>query len=95
LFVDGNLKPIDCVMDNNSELDVFKYKPTNYKEMDKWLNSFSRQAWRGVLGAYAAGGNRSVVQYLKLTYLSTLEKWEEKDLLHFFACRKWSDFLIQ
>ena len=82
---------LDCVMD----FSHYKDKPTNYKEMDKWLNSFSRQAWRGVLGAYAAGGNRSVVQYLKLVYKNNLDKWEEKDLLHFFACRKWSDFLIQ
>jgi hypothetical protein len=68
------------------------YKPGNYKEMDEWLNVLSGQAWKAILGSYAAGGHSNVVSYLKTTYKDNIEKWKEKDLIHYFNCRKWSDF---
>lgn len=68
-------------------------QPSNYIEMDTWLNNFSRQAWRPILGSYAAGGNKCVIDYLRRSYTVNVVKWGEKDLWHYFACRKWSDFL--
>jgi hypothetical protein len=60
--------------------------------MDDWLNDFSCREWTAVLGAYADGGFRGVIQYLRNTYPSNLEKWGDKDLLHFFNCRRLSEF---
>lgn len=68
------------------------FKPSNYQDMDDWLNAFSRSAWIAVLGAYVFGGYDGVIQYVKTVYKANTELWKEKDLRHYFSCRKWSDF---
>lgn len=68
------------------------YKPNNYKEMDEWLNALSRQAWLAVMSAYIFGGKANVVQFLRTAYPENIKLWKDKDLIHFFNCRNWSDF---
>lgn len=77
---------------SSSNIKDSKYKPVRYQDMDDWLNEFSVQEWTAVIGAYAAGGITSVVQYLKQKYPNNLEMWREKDLRHFFNSRRLTDF---
>jgi len=68
------------------------FQPISYTEMYEWLNSLSFQGWTALVGAYTAGGNGSVIDYLKKTYPKNLAKWREKDLRHFFHSRPWGEF---
>jgi len=68
------------------------FKPRNYIEMDEWLNHLSIHSWLGIVGAYTAGGNSNVIDYLRSRYANNLEKWKDKDLRHYLNCRKLSDF---
>jgi molybdopterin-guanine dinucleotide biosynthesis protein A len=68
------------------------FAPSNYKEMDEWLNALSRQAWLGILGSYIAGGHRNVILYMRVHFTINIVKWKDKDLLQFFNCRKLNDF---
>ncbi len=78
---------------NKVNPDSLSYKPTNYKEMDEWLNALSRQDWIAVIGSYiAGGGNSGVVQHMRTKYKDTVAMWKDNDLQHFFSSRKWSDF---
>jgi hypothetical protein len=78
---------------NTVEPNSPSYKPSNYKEMDDWLNALSRQAWTAIVGAYMAGGGAlGVIQWMRIKYKENIAMWKDKDLRHFFACRQWSEF---
>lgn len=66
--------------------------PTNYKEMEDWLNDLSFQEWIALLGAYANGGTTGLIEYMKNNYQNQLRNWKGKDLKHFWVSRKWEDF---
>lgn len=67
-------------------------KPSNYKEMEDFINNLPANSWLGLLGAYAAGGITSVIQYLRNVYPIELELWRDKDIRHFFNSRVLSEF---
>lgn len=73
-------------------VNTASFKPSSYKQMDDWLNSFSTQAWTALLGAYTAGGYQNVVVYMRNRYADNLVKWKDKDLRHFWDSREWTDF---
>lgn len=66
--------------------------PSNYKEMDDWLNSLSFRQWTGVLGAYATGGIADVISHIKNTFKEETSNWRESDLAHYWNDRNLRDF---
>lgn len=67
-------------------------KPTNYYEMDQFINELSPNSWRAVRGAFAAGGYGGIIEYLRREYPTNLINWRDMDLYHYLSSRKLSDF---
>ena len=70
-------------------------RPEDYREMTNYLNSLSAATWRGIINAYAFGGDERVVKHLRREDPSAIMLWSDEELLEYLASRELSsdDFL--